>query len=87
MTKELKPVMGITRRSFQKWGAEGGKIGGAKNKKKGTKYFKKIGSLGGKAKSKSPLARSSKRAKDLGITKQWLSDQAKISKDINSISG
>lgn len=34
MTEETKSKMGITRRSFQKWGGIGGKIGGAKSVKK-----------------------------------------------------
>ena len=68
MTKETKPKMGITRRSFQIWGAKGGKIGGKKNaEKKG--YFKRIGSLGGKAK-RDKTFKSIKRFKELPENKE-----------------
>ncbi len=52
MIKKIEPKLGINRHSFRIWGSKGGKIGGAKNKKKGKEYFKKIGKMGGLQKGK-----------------------------------
>ncbi len=60
---------------------EAGKRGGLKTLKKyGKEHFRRIRKLG-------HASKMSKKIETLGITKQWLSDQSKISKDINSISG